>query len=109
MIYLVGGNPDYDARNVVTFIAQYCDDLGVERVNVDAQGVFSLLRGMHTDFPYPEGEDGASVFKKAANFVCYFMAHRPIVTPLPEDVLGCPGRDHAVVWTNAHLALEIAI
>ena len=42
--------------------------------------------GMRQDFPHADGIKQASPFKKAANFVCYWVAAKPItVVPPPLE------------------------
>ena len=110
MIYLNNGDYRGDAARVLTFIAQFYDGVGQRSIDVDADQLFSLLRGMYADFPYPGGEDGASAFKKVANFVVYFTAGNPVRTALPPEILGdLPTSVTPIARSNAVLALLIAI
>ena len=110
MIYLNNGDYRGDAARVLTFIAQFYAGVGQRSIDVDADQLFSLLRGMYADCPYPGGEDGASAFKKVANFVVYFTAGNPVRTALPPEILGdLPTSVTPIARSNAVLALLIAI
>ena len=98
-----------DTTIVLAFIAEYFASFGITRVEIDADALYVAVREMHRQFPYPGGEDGASPFKKAANFICYFVASNPVATPLPPDVLRHAPADRIEGRTNAVIALLIAI
>ena len=98
-----------DTTTVLTFIAEYFSSFGRDRVEIDAGALYVAVREMHRNFPYPGGEDGASPFKKAANFVCFFVANNPVATPLPVEILGDPPSGRVEGRTNAVVALLIAI
>lgn len=99
-----------DGTNLLAFIAQHYQDMGVEGpVDIDVGKLVAAIRQMHDEFPYPGGPDNASPFKKIAQFVCYFVALKPIGTPLPNWALGELGSHNAVARSNAVMALAIAI
>jgi len=77
-----------DYGNVLAHIDGYAKGLGLPPIDVDGDKVSTVIRGMRFDFPAQGGEVGASPFKKAANFFCYFVAERPILNPFPKDVVG---------------------
>ena len=99
---------DQDIVTVLTFITAYCAQLGVPHHQIDVPKVRAVVHGMRHDFPYDGGVEHASPFKKAANFVCYFVAAKPVATPLPVDAVG-PDLLQIDNYINAHLALTIAI
>lgn len=78
----------YDEANVLAFINDFTRALGVEDVNIDAQKINSVVTGMRVDFPHCDGEEGASPFKKAANFLCHFIGERPILDKFPKESVG---------------------
>ena len=106
MIFLEDGGVRGDVARVLAYIAQLYQDLRVENIDVNADQIFGLVRAMHTDFPYPGGEDGASPFKKVAHFVCHFVHGRPVRTALPFKMLGeLRSSEEILPRTNAVLAL----
>ncbi|MCY4343664.1 MAG: hypothetical protein OXE83_08860 [Gammaproteobacteria bacterium] len=99
-----------DGTNLLVFVAQYYEDIGVDGViDIDGAKLASAIRLMYEDFPYPGGADNASPFKKISQFVCYFVALKPIGTPLPDWALGDLGSHDPVARSNAVVALAIAI
>ena len=96
-----------DVANILTFITSYFAQFEVESPLVDAQAIDSVVRNMRHDFPHAAGVEQASPFKKAANFVCWFVARKPVLTQLPIDFPG--GERSDTKDTNAVLALSIAI
>lgn len=94
-----------DVTNILTFITSYFAQFGVSDHRVDVQAIESVVRNMRRDFPHVGGLEEASPFKKAANFVCWFVAEKPVGTPLPADKVGKDLSRN----TNAVLALSIAI
>ena len=99
---------DQDIATVLTFITGYCAQFRVPDHQIDVQKVREIVHGMRHDFPHDGGVEPASPFKKAANFVCYFVAARPVATPLPGDVAD-PDLLRIDNYINALLALTIAI
>jgi hypothetical protein len=63
---------------------------------------------MRQDFPAQGGSPAASPFKKAANFVCYFVTQRPVKNPFPAEIIG---NDIARIpnHQNAMAALHVAV
>ena len=109
VLFSQNGQSD-DVRNVLAFIAQYYQDLGVEGyIDIDAPALSAAIRQMYEGFPYSGGPENASPFKKISQFVCYFMALKPIGTPLPDWALGDLGHQNHVARSNAVVALVIAI
>lgn len=77
-----------DLVNVLTFIDSFTVEAGVEDVQVDSKACHRAILGSRRDFPYVAGVDKASVFKKVANFVAYFIASQPIKSAFPESAVG---------------------
>ena len=104
MLFVGDDDGSMDVETIVTFIAGVYGQFG-QRASVSADRVWGCVRGMRQDFP--GGLDKASPFKRAANFVCYFVARKPIETSLPDhfgpyltDI-----RNHA----NAYIAFLLAV
>ena len=109
MFFSPDQGPEDDALRVYAFVSQYYRDLGIEFVDVNVPALTTLVRAIHRNFPYPGGEEGASAFKKAAQFVCYFAAYKPVATLLPSEIIARTEGDDGTARTNAALALVIAI
>jgi len=77
-----------DIVNILAFINDFTASLGIKDVAVSPYTLEGIVAGMKMDFPHFEGEDKASPFKKAANFLCYFNAQRPIAKPFPHSAVG---------------------
>lgn len=100
--------PDQGLVYVLQYINEFTKDIGVLDVDVDVNKIRAILAIAKEDGPYAAGGvDGASVFRKTAGFVSYFVAERPIINAFPADKIGTdlhPISNHQ----NAILALEIA-
>lgn len=77
-----------DTINMVGFINEFTRTGGLEDVDISIPKIRGILAGMRTDFPHFEGQDKASPFKKAANFICYFNAEKPLANPFPSSLVG---------------------
>ncbi|MEZ5490256.1 MAG: hypothetical protein R3F50_08045 [Gammaproteobacteria bacterium] len=78
----------YDSINVLAFINDFALGIGVKDLEIDERALDGVIVGMRADFPHCDGAEEASPFKKAANFLCYFVAERPIVNGFPEGSIG---------------------
>jgi hypothetical protein len=97
-----------DAANVLQYINDYTQKAGITPAIVDANKIFSIIKGAKMDFPHKDGIDEASTFKKVAHFVCYFVAERPLSEPFPASFVGekiAAIENHQ----NALMALELAM
>ena len=104
---------DNDASNVLGFISRFYATLGVNRVEIDGAAIDSALEAsrQHLD-EQPGGIERASPFKKAAAFLCHFVAGEPIKTPLPKQsalAIGLATANAAAPNPNAVVALLIAM
>lgn len=102
-----------DVPNVLGFVSRFYATLGVLRVDVDVEALESGLESSekHLD-GQPGGVEGASPFKKAAAFLCHFIAAQPIRTPLPRGsalAAGLEAANGAEPNQNAVVALRIAM
>lgn len=69
--------------------------------SIDTRKIASIIRSMTIEFPHKDGIDKASVFKKLANFICFFVAGQPVSTPFPsgcgyDDIVHIPNHENAV-------------
>ncbi len=109
-LYDEGTNALTDLLNVTVFINDYGAECG-EKIGVvrfDASVLMNLLEGMRENFPHIDGLDKSSPFKKAAYFMCRFIADQPI-----KYQFDCFGKFEAFSdnprATNTIIAIEIAI
>lgn len=104
---LYSGEPDIELVAVLGYIDSVAGARGI-KLEIDVTKLSSVLRNIRFDFPHVDGVASASPFKKAACFICYFVAEAPIAAPFPAgsfsaDVLKLRGHQ------NALMALELAI
>lgn len=86
MIY--NQNTLQDIVQVLRYINDLTFELGVTNVLMDVDAVVRVVEGCKQDFPHKDGIDKASAFKLAANFVCYFIAERPIKAAFSSETVG---------------------
>ena len=102
-----------DVPNVLGFISRFYATLGVRCVDIDVAALESALEGSKKHLGgQPGGVDGASPFKKAAAFLCHFVAANPIKTPLPKNsalAVGLETANETQPNQNAVIALRIAL
>ena len=77
-----------DVIYVFTFVDQFTLNMGISNVMVDTRTVNRIVRSCKQDFPHKGGVTKASAFKQVANFVCYFIAERPLTEPFPKEIIG---------------------
>jgi hypothetical protein len=101
-----------DVNEDIVSILAFLDGLGFneaqQRMAIDISKIRSILNGVRQDFPHKDGLQNASIFKKVANFVVYFISERPIQSDvpsidLPEEISSIPNH------VNTLVALFIAI
>jgi hypothetical protein len=78
-----------DVICVISFINDYTKALNNLNVVIDPKAIERIIRGCRQDFPHDGGVSKASGFKQVANFVCHFVAERPLVESfaLPDEEL----------------------
>lgn len=77
-----------DVIHVLQFIDSYTLSQGNLEVEIDVNTIDRIVKGCKQDFPHKDGMNVASAFKQVANFVCYFVAERPIVRPFASAIFG---------------------
>lgn len=85
MLYLENEKDDY--FNVLSAMDGFAEGFGIT-LDIDLQAVESVVRGMRHKFPARGGSEMASPFKKAANFLCYFVSEGPVKSPFAESIVG---------------------
>lgn len=83
-------NPDdlFDVTSILYFINEFTRCLNIHDVKIESRRLDAIVGGMKFDFPHIDGQDDASPFKKAANFLCYFVSERPILDGFPAEKVG---------------------
>ena len=77
-----------DLVAIYALLTGFCAQYPETSFDIDHNRIHRVVFGMRQDFPYPGGLPGASPFKKAANFVCHWIAAAPVTgTPEPTDNL----------------------
>lgn len=102
-------DPYIDFLNTVKFINDFTKNRGILTPIVDIRKIGELIALAKEDNHYAVGgADEASVFRKLATFMSYFIAERPIATTFPIDKIG--ERLHRINnHQNIIIALGIAI
>src|ERR1700737_691517 len=77
-----------DVIHVLSFINSYTTGLGIKGAVLDVDIVQRVVNSCRADFPHNGGVEQASGFKQAANFVCHFVAERPLLDPFPKEIVG---------------------
>lgn len=85
---LYNPNALFDTASVLAFINDFTVGLDLHQVKMNTWAIETLIAGMKADFPHIDGLDRASPFKKAANFLCYFVAEKPILDSFPAEKIG---------------------
>lgn len=95
-------DPVTDLQNVLKFIKDYSETVGIEPHEIDASKIAGIIRGAVSDGDYEV--DKASPFKKVASFVAHFIAEKPI-----SSLFHFREFENMENHQNAIVALEIAI
>ena len=103
MIY--NEDPKDDLVNILDYIDSFSETLGVKNVSVDSKACWEAIIKSRNQFPYVNGIDESSTFKKVSNFVCWFIAKKPIKTIFPDSAV----KKLAQYDPNAIIAFDIAI
>ena len=72
---------------------------------IDISKLRSILNGIRQDFPHKDGVDQASIFKKAATFMVYFIAEKPI----QSEITGIKNIPAGIAASPNHINTLIAI
>jgi hypothetical protein len=95
-------DPHTDLLHVLQFINDFSKTIGIKALSIDTQRISGIINGAVFDGDY--ASEKASPFKKIAAFVAYFVATRPILSPLPLEKF-----KNIENHQNAIFSLEIAI
>jgi hypothetical protein len=84
--FLYSGNTEQDKQTILAYLDEFGAGYGVLPFEVDGHAIDRTLTNMIRP-PWPSGIDQASPFKKVASFVANFVYEKPILTPLPVNVV----------------------
>lgn len=101
-------NPAEDLFYVLKYINDYSKEIGLKAVEIEHRKLAELIAGAKEDGHYAVGGAScASVFRKLASFITYFVAVKPIVRPFPKGLIG-DDLSRINNHQNAIMALQIA-
>ena len=97
-----------DLIHLYEYINNFTKGWGLKDVPINPSKCQGIVIGMSRDFPCKDGLNGASAFKKVANFASYFISERPIPNGFDKALIG---DDLAKVdnHQNAMVALSFCI
>lgn len=72
---------------LLVYANDFAKGLGLTQLNFNDSALRSAILTMEANFPHNDGLENASPFKKAATFITYFVAERPIEEPFPVETL----------------------
>lgn len=101
------GSQNMDAVNLLTYINDFTKGIGETEVKVDPDVCFSITELISHEFPHVDGVEQASVFKKLAYFMSYFIGERPIKSNFSAENIG-PDLVKISNHSNAIIALQLA-
>lgn len=73
-----------DYNNILAAIDAFSEQHGID-ITVRETKVFEIVNIVYQDFPCKDGLEKSSVFKKAAYFLCFFVAGQPIENIISGD------------------------
>ena len=76
-----------DYEFILAHIDAFSDHWGLGSIMFDETKISAVVHSMWAEFPAKGGIEEASTFKKAANFFCYFIAERPIISVFPQEIV----------------------
>lgn len=98
-----------DLSSILVFLEGIGFNDSQKRMAIDISKIRSILNGVRQDFPHKDGMSKASIFKKVANFIVYFVSERPIqsditgIIKMPSEIAEIPNH------INTLMAVFIAI
>lgn len=91
----------------LTSVLAFLEGVGFNEKNktmaIDVSKLRSILNGIRQDFPHKDGMDEASIFKKVATFMIYFITEKPIqsdiagIENIPEDISVFPNHINTLI------------
>lgn len=88
ILYQEGRDISASLFSIAVYVNSFAKGLGLKELNVNPIAFQSVAAALaRPDFPHVDGVAKASPFKKAANFFVWFVAEKPIVDELPDEII----------------------
>lgn len=102
-------SPQKDLVYTLQYINDYTKSIGILEIVIEANKIKEIITIAKEDGHYAAGgAECASVFRKLASFISYFVAERPIINAFPIEKIGADL--HRISnHQNAIVALDLAI
>jgi hypothetical protein len=103
ILYQEGAGVNATLASIAVYVDSFAKGLGISQLNVDSNAFNAVAAALvRPDFPHRDGLEKASPFKKAANFFVWFVASKPIIDPLPENIItedlrSIPNHQNAII------------
>ncbi len=89
LLYPDGLDPRCHAAHLALYLQGWAEGLNIPRIDIDLAALERVCQELaHPAFPHIDGLEGASPFKKVAHFFVWFVHHKPVIGPLPQDLIG---------------------
>lgn len=78
-------NPREDYKNILASIDAFKEVMDIKnKIEIDEDKLWVLVQIVYQDFPYIDGIENASAFKKAAYFICLFIAEKVVLNTFKQ-------------------------
>lgn len=98
-----------DVNDDLTTLLAFLEGIGFnnsnKKMSIDIPKIRSILNGVRQDFPHKDGMENASIFKKVATFMVYFISEKPI----QSDIAGIPNMPSDISKIPNHINTLIGI
>lgn len=98
-------NLDTDLAAILAFLEGVGFNDNVRKMAIDVVKIRSILNGIRQDFPHNGGLVNASIFKKVATLMVYFISEKPI----QSDITGIPNMPEEISRISNHVNTLIAL
>ncbi len=89
LLYPDSPDPRSHAAHLALYLQGWAEGLNIDRIIIEFEALDRLCKELlHPDFPHVDGVDGASPFKKVANFFIWCVHHKPVLSPIPAETIG---------------------
>lgn len=96
---------DTDLTAILAFLEGVGFNDSVKKMAIDVVKIRSILNGIRQDFPHNGGLANASIFKKVATFMVYFISEKPI----QSGITGIPNIPEEISRISNHVNILIAL
>ncbi len=96
---------DDDLATILAFLEGIGFNTSIKKMSIDILKIRSILNGIRQDFPHKDGIEKASIFKKVATFMVYFISEKPI----QSDIASIPNMPTEISAITNHINTLIAV